>query len=67
MDELKINSNSFFWQTKSRGTNEDEYQIYCDCVDNGEGIDITTNEPIKTYEEWLNLYRLTETYKKRGI
>ncbi len=53
MDELKINSNSFFWQTKSRGTNEDEYQIYCDCVDNGGGIDITTNEPIKTYEEWL--------------
>ena len=32
---------------------EEEYQIYCDLADNGEGIDITTGEPLKTYEEWL--------------
>lgn len=40
-------------QTKKRGSNEDEYQIYSDCVNDGKGIDITTGEPIKTYEEWM--------------
>lgn len=40
-------------QTKKRGTNKDEYQIYLSCADNGEGIDITTGEPMKTYEEWM--------------
>ena len=35
------------WQTKSRGTNDQEYQIYKDCVE-GTGI------YVKTYDEWLN-------------
>ena len=41
-----------FWQTKSRGTNKDEYQIYLDCADDGNGQDITTGKPLKTFEEW---------------
>lgn len=43
------------WQTKARGTNDDEYQIYLACADDGNGGDITNNhEPLKTYDEWLN-------------
>ena len=42
------------WQTKARGDNCSEYQIYLACADNGKGIDITTGKPLKTYEEWLN-------------
>jgi len=43
-----------FWQTQARGTNDAEYQIYLDCADDGNGIDITTGKPLKTYDEWLN-------------
>ena len=44
-----------FWQTQYRGTNADEYQIYLDCADDGNGGDITNDgQPLKTYEEWLN-------------
>lgn len=42
------------FQTKLRGSNDAEYQIYLACADNGKGIDITTGEPLKTYDEWLN-------------
>jgi len=42
------------WQTKARGTNEDEYDIYRACADDGKGNDLTTGKPLKTYEEWLN-------------
>ncbi len=43
------------WQTKARGTNEDEYQIYRTCADDGKGGDITRDgAPLLTYEEWLN-------------
>jgi hypothetical protein len=43
------------WQTKQRGTNDDEYQIYLMCADNGSGGDITRGGlPLKTYEEWIN-------------
>ena len=42
-------------QTKLRGTNDQEYQIYLDCADDGKGGDITRNgAPLKTYDEWLN-------------
>ena len=41
-------------QTKTRGTNSDEYQIYLDCVDNGHGIDIATGHPLKTFDEWIS-------------
>jgi len=42
------------FQTQQRGYDDAEYQIYLACADNGKGIDITTGEPLKTYDEWLN-------------
>lgn len=42
------------WQTKARGTNDSEYQIYLDCANDGKGNDITTGKKLLTYEEWLN-------------
>ena len=48
----KLEKNTF--QTKVRGTDDSEYQIYLDCADDGKGIDITTGRPMKTYDEWLN-------------
>ena len=54
------------WQTQARGTNQDEYQIYLDCADDGTGRESGENYPgcpnpyikgtgpaLKTYEEWL--------------
>ena len=50
--ELEYNE---FWQTKTRGTNDTEYQLYLDLADNGHGGDITNNDkPLKSYDEWLN-------------
>jgi hypothetical protein len=43
------------WQTKTRGDNDSEYQIYLACADDGNGGDITRNgTPLKTYDEWLS-------------
>ena len=42
------------WQTQTRGTNDSEYQLYLDFADNGQGIDITTGQPLKTYDEWMS-------------
>jgi hypothetical protein len=43
------------WQTKARGTNKDEYEIYLSCANDGKGGDITRNgAKLLTYEEWLN-------------
>jgi hypothetical protein len=43
-----------FSQTKVRGTNCQEYEIYLTFADNGKGGDITRGgAPLKTYEEWL--------------
>jgi len=50
---MKLEMNQL-WQTKARGTNNDEYQIYLSCADDGNGIDVTSGEPLKTYDEWLN-------------
>ena len=41
--ELEYNE---FWQTQTRGTNSNEYDIYVACMEG-------TGEYIKTYEEWL--------------
>ncbi|TNC80828.1 MAG: hypothetical protein C9356_11940 [Oleiphilus sp.] len=44
-----------FWQTRARGDNDSEYQIYLACADDGKGGDITRGgAPLKSYEEWLN-------------
>jgi hypothetical protein len=32
------------WQTQTRGSNEDEYEIYLSCTD---------DTPPKSFEEWL--------------
>ena len=42
------------YQTKIRGDNYSEYQIYLACADNGKGTDITTGKPLKTFDEWMN-------------
>ena len=44
---------SEFWQTQTRGSNDQEYQIYRDCAGDKNGNDITTGQPLKTYEEWI--------------
>ena len=42
------------WQTKARGSNDQEYQIYLALADDGKGNDITRpGQPLKTYEEWI--------------
>jgi hypothetical protein len=41
---LEVNEN---WQTKARGDNDSEYQIY---VTNAEAL----GWPVKSYDEWLN-------------
>ena len=41
------------WQTQARGTNAEEYELYLELADDGKGIDITTGEPLKTFDEWL--------------
>jgi len=43
------------WQTRMRGENRDEYEIYLACADDGKGGDITRNgAPLKTFDEWMN-------------
>jgi len=43
------------WQTKTRGTNESEYQLYLDFANDGNGGDITNSgAPLKTFDEWMN-------------
>jgi hypothetical protein len=43
-----------FRQTKQRGTNDQEYQIYLTFADDGKGGDITRGgAPLLTYEQWL--------------
>jgi hypothetical protein len=42
-------------QTRYRGTNAAEYEIYLTCADDGKGGDITRGgAPLKTFDEWLN-------------
>ena len=43
-----------FWQTKARGSNSDEYEIYLTCADDGKGNDFITGEHLKSYEEWMD-------------
>ena len=59
MSELKHDENTIQtvradWQTQTRGTNSNEYDIYVQCAGDGGGLDSTTRKPLKTYEEWLN-------------
>ena len=49
---MKLETNEL-WQTQYRGTNDSEYQLYLSFADDGNGIDVTTGQPLKTYDEWL--------------
>lgn len=41
-------------QTRLRGTNAQEYEIYRACADDGKGGDITNGgAPLKTFDEWM--------------
>jgi hypothetical protein len=43
------------WQTRQRGSNEDEFEIFLTFADDGKGGDITHGgAPLPTFEEWLN-------------
>jgi len=43
------------WQTQARGTNEDEFQIFVACADDGKGGDITHGgAPLPSFDEWMN-------------
>lgn len=44
---------SEYWQTRARGSDCNEYEIYLACADDGNGNDIATGKPLKTFEEWL--------------
>ncbi|EPK7771251.1 hypothetical protein QFL30_003584 [Klebsiella oxytoca] len=44
---------SYTWQTRGRGSNDQEYQIYRSCADDGKGNEFMTGNPLKTYEQWL--------------
>ena len=53
--DLGLDTETFF-QTQVRGTNQQEYDIYLACADDGKGGDITRGgAPLKTYEEWLGI------------
>ena len=35
-------------------TLQERYEIYVSCADDGNGNDITTGYPLKTFSEWLD-------------
>jgi len=41
------------WQTKARGTNNEEYAIYRECEDDGTGRSIIDGTKLKTFDEWM--------------
>tara|TARA_R110002110_G_scaffold354872_2_gene564570 strand:+ start:868 stop:1038 length:171 start_codon:yes stop_codon:yes gene_type:complete len=54
MQNLTDMRRSQFWQTRTRGTDFDEWQIYTACADDGKGGDVTNNgAPLKTFKEWM--------------
>ncbi len=52
---MSTNDTDTNWQTKMRGDNCDEYQIYLSCADDGTGKSIIDGKPLKSYEEWLGV------------
>ena len=53
LDNESLLETTYNFRTKLRGTNDEEYQCYLTCSDDGKGNDFTTGEPLLTYEEWL--------------
>jgi len=54
MQQSNVLEREEFWQTRTRGNNSTEYEIYLGCADDGDGNDSTTGQPLKSYDEWLN-------------
>jgi len=51
---MKLEKQEFF-QTKLRGSNNQEYQLYLSFANDGKGGDITRpGKPLKTFDEWIN-------------
>lgn len=50
---MTLQQNDFF-QTATRGTNDQEYNLYLDLADDGKGNEFMTGKPLKTYDEWMN-------------
>lgn len=50
----QLDSFSADHQIQVSGDNDSEYQIYLACADDGNGNEIMTGKPLKTYDEWLN-------------
>jgi hypothetical protein len=41
------------WQTRTRGSDYSEWEIYTTFADDGNGIDFTTGLPLKSFDEWM--------------
>ena len=50
MPELEVSAE---WQTRARGSDANEYDIYLACADDGTGHEIWSGRPLKTFDEWL--------------
>ena len=50
MPELEVSAE---WQTRARGSDANEYDIYLACADDGTGHEIGSGRPLKTFDEWL--------------
>lgn len=51
--EHEMNEIEFDSLTNASPSLKNRYEIYLSCADDGQGIDITTGRPLKTFEEWL--------------
>jgi len=47
--------NKDFGKTQASGTNNQDYELYLQLANDGQGNDITTGKPLKDYEEWVGI------------
>ena len=49
-------TNDLEWSIRNEGSLQDRYDNYVDCVDDGQGRDITTGGKtyVKTFDQWLD-------------
>ena len=40
--------------TENQNTLENRYLVYIECANDGNGNDISTGKPLKTFSEWLD-------------
>ena len=53
MEDYKREDAIFDSPTKLRASLEAEYQIYLFCADAGNGLEVMTGDPLKSFDEWL--------------